>query len=538
MIFSSYQFLVVFLPIALLGYELASRLGPKCAATWLAMCSIAFYAFWNVYFVTLLILSILFNFVIGRAILRNEDHQITQRVLLTIGISCNLLVLFFFKYFATVFKFMLDIGLIHDQSELAIILPLGISFFTFTQIGYLVDCQQGLGKNLSLIHYVVFVTLFPHLIAGPILHIREMAPQLLSPATYGLAASNLAVGFSYFILGLSKKVLLADPLAAYANAGFAHPAMLDFNDTWATASTYSLQLYFDFSGYSDMAIGLAYMFGFKFPINFNSPYKARCIIDFWQRWHITLTRYLTLLLFNPISLWVVRRRISRGLPVRSRRPTRDQFAGTVILPTVYTMLLAGVWHGAGIQFLIFGLLHAFYLSINHIWRAYGTSAPRTPRQLYQQMSISLGQLLLTYLCVLVAQIFFRAASTGDAVSMLSAMMGLQGFNPIYVPVKVVALLGGLGIKLSTAGWITSHFQYVWPPRNVFGIFARYVLVLAMPNTQQIMAKFAPYLEKVEVPNWRILLWRPNVAWGVGLSLMLVLDLLLLNNSPPFLYFQF
>ena len=253
MIFSSYQFLLVFLPVALLGYLVASRIGPTWAAAWLGLCSIAFYAVWNVAFVLLLLFSIGFNYTVGTAILKAEENEKKAAILLAAGIVVDLSILFFFKYFGPLFNFFAHIGLLHGQTGLSIILPLGISFFTFTQIGYLIDCRQGLGKSMSLVHYVLFVTFFPHLVAGPILHIREVGPQILSAATYRLRASNLSVGFSYFILGLSKKVLLADPLAQLADASFAAPGHLQLVGAWTAVLTYSVQLYFDFSGYSDMA---------------------------------------------------------------------------------------------------------------------------------------------------------------------------------------------------------------------------------------------------------------------------------------------
>ncbi|MGA7383719.1 MAG: MBOAT family O-acyltransferase [Methylocella sp.] len=524
--------------MAVVGYGLASRIGPKAGAAWLALCSIAFYAFWNLLFVTLLIGSVIFNFAIGTSILKFSERKKAQDVLLTVGISGNILILFYFKYFASIFNFLSHTGIIQYGGDISIMLPLGISFFTFTQIGYLVDCRQGLGKSLELIHYAVFATFFPHLIAGPILHIREIAPQILNDATYRLRASNLAIGLSYFVLGLSKKVLLADPLASLATVGFAAPSHLQFTSTWILVLDYSAQLYFDFSGYSDMAIGLAYMFGIRFPLNFNSPYKARSIIEFWQRWHMTLTRYLTLLLFNPIALWATRRRMARGKPVRAKQLSLGAFSSTIVLPTTYTMLLAGVWHGAGPQFIVFGLLHAVYLTVNHAWRVYGLKPPNLPRRFPLRFLIGVGQVALTFACVLVAQIFFRANSVGGALSVLSGMAGLHGFDPAYVPARFAAMLGGLGAALAHWGWITQAMPESWPPKNPLGILLRFVIIFALPNTQQIMAKFAPYLAKVEAPRWKLLLWEPQVQWAAALGVLLFLDLMSLNYSPPFLYFQF
>lgn len=538
MIFSSFHFLLIFLPLAVGGYAIATKLGPIYSATWLAICSFTFYAAWNVQFVLLLAGSIIFNFAIGTLILKNERKEKLQTLLLTVGIAGNLSVLFYYKYFAAIFNFASHIGILHSQSDISIILPLGISFFTFTQIGYLVDCRQGMGRVLSLLHYVVFVTFFPHLIAGPILHIREIAPQLLAADTYKLRAKNVAIGVTYFILGLSKKVLLADPLAQLADFGFSNPSHLIFTSAWAVALSYSLQLYFDFSGYSDMAIGLAYMFGIKFPLNFDSPYKARSIINFWQRWHMTLTRYLTLLLFNPLALWATRRRMARGRSVKFKKPTLGAFLETIVLPIAYTMLLAGIWHGAGFQFILFGLLHAFYLSVNHSWRTYGPKAAVEPQSLPTRMLTVAGQVAVTYLCVLVAQIVFRANSVEDALSLLAGMLGLHGIDPIYVSPGLAARLGNIGTKLADWGWITQTIPDVWPPRNPAGIFWRYLIIFALPNTQQFMSKFSPYLAEVRGPSMSVLIWEPKAAWAVSAGVILVLDLLSLNNSPAFLYFQF
>src|SRR5271154_690859 len=315
MIFSSFNFIFIFLPIALVGYYLVAKLGAEYAVAWLVLASLVFYAVWNPAFVILLVCSIAFNFVIGRAMFgheREEDSKSRDRLLL-IGVTANLLVLFSFKYLGPILSWGHSMSLVSSRFDLNVILPLGISFFTFTQIGYLVDCNHGRGRDLNFIRYAAFVTLFPHLIAGPILHIRDIGPQLLNPDTYRLRLRNLSVGTSFFIIGLAKKVLLADPLAEVVRIGFAHPGDFAMFATWLYALAYSLQLYFDFSGYSDMAIGLAYMFGIKFPVNFDSPYKATNIIEYWQRWNMTLTRYLTLLLYNPIALRISRRRMSKGL---------------------------------------------------------------------------------------------------------------------------------------------------------------------------------------------------------------------------------
>ncbi len=240
----------------------------------------------------------------------------------------------------------------------SILLPLGLSFFTFTQLGYLLDCQQGVAKENSFANYVLFVTFFPHLIAGPILHHREMMPQFADLSIYKLKLPNLAIGLTLFTVGLAKKVMIADSLSPFVERAFSHSAGLDLISSWMGALSFSLQLYFDFSGYSDMALGLGVMFGVRLPQNFNSPFKSKSIIEFWQRFHMTLTRYLTLFLYSPIGLWVRRKRLARNLPVNNKAlSTAGGFASMVAFPTLLTMFFAGVWHGAGFNFVIFGTLH-------------------------------------------------------------------------------------------------------------------------------------------------------------------------------------
>src|SRR5215469_4439172 len=357
MLFTSFNFIFIFLPIALVGYYLLAQVGTSYAVGWLVLTSLAFYAAWNPTFVLLLICSIAFNFMVGRSMLKREGDLAakSRRYLLVLGVAANLLVLFSFKYLGPIVSWGHSISLISPRFDFNVVLPLGISFFTFTQLGYLVDCYHGRGKDFDLTRYAAFVTLFPHLIAGPILHIREIGPQLLDPDTYRLRSRNLCIGTSFFIIGLAKKVLLADPLADVVKIGFAHPGDFAMFATWLYALGYSLQLYFDFSGYSDMAVGLAYMFGIRFPINFDSPYKSRNIIDFWQRWHATLTRYLTSLLYTPIAVYTNRRRLRKGHSTPNRHvKTFASFHSIVLVPILITMTLAGIWHGAGLQFLVFG----------------------------------------------------------------------------------------------------------------------------------------------------------------------------------------
>ena len=312
MVFSSLAFIFGYLPFALFGFLVCARLGHRFAALWLVLASLAFYAYWRVSFLPLLLMSIAFNYGIGWVLYRTEARPRLSGSVLLFGVTVDLLALFYFKYVAALAA-SLGCSSIGDLSLHDIVLPLGISFFTFTQIGYLVDVQQGVTKTRDLLSYVLFVTFFPHLIAGPILHNREMMPQFSDPATYRYSSRNAAVGLTIFAAGLAKKVLLADPLSSDVAAGFAAAHTAGLSTAWYAVIAYSLQLYFDFSGYSDMAIGLARLFNIRFPQNFNSPYKATTVIDYWQRFHMTLTRFITMYIFSPLALWVARQRTARGM---------------------------------------------------------------------------------------------------------------------------------------------------------------------------------------------------------------------------------
>jgi alginate O-acetyltransferase complex protein AlgI len=524
MLFNSSVFCYVFLPISILGYYFLARCsGVSAAKIWLCAASFVFYAWWNPVFVVLLIGSIAFNYSLS-VFLTAGDSAPDRResLLLAAGIAANLLLLFYFKYFASLSRFLHDLGLTRADAG-SIILPLGISFFTFTQIGYLVDCRLGLVKERSLVNYVLFVTFFPHLIAGPILHHREIMPQFANPATYRFKAENLAIGLALFAFGLFKKVALADSISPWAEQGFLHPAGTAFIQSWSVALGYSMQLYFDFSGYSDMAIALGIMFGVKLPLNFNSPYKASSIIDFWQRWHMTLTRYLTLLLYNPIALWVSRRRQAKGQPAGQRAAsTPSGFRSMIVLPTMVTMLLAGVWHGAGLQFFIFGALHGAYICINRAWRIFMPSSSSTaspPPALLPRLWSRFWPVATTYLAVLVAEIFFRAASCGDALALLAGMSGGNG--------------GGVW-----PSYFTSNLDALRLADNLVLGLSLAVIAFWAPNVYQIMGQWSPALTKVRSTLRPSQQWQPTVRWAMVAGALLFLASLRFDQKAVFLYFQF
>ncbi|MBL8698763.1 MAG: MBOAT family protein [Alphaproteobacteria bacterium] len=506
MLFNSYFFAFVFLPIALAGYFAIGRRGTPAALAWLVIASLFFYSWEIPAFLPVLMLSIAFNYSASCLIAQSPSTSGRSTWILASAIAINLAALFWFKYVAWF------LALIGNASGVRIefaapTLPLGISFFTFTQICYLIDLRQGHIQHSGFLRFALFATFFPHLIAGPILHNKEMMPQFAQADISRPSALNLGLGLSIFVVGLLKKCLIADPTSTVVGPGFAAPGSLGAAEAWHVALSYSLQLYFDFSGYSDMAVGLARMFNVRFPANFNSPYKATSIIDYWQRWHMTLTRYLNLYLYNPVALWLTRRRVAQGRPVtRAAYGTPAGFFQLVMVPTFFTMSLAGIWHGAGAQFLVFGLLHGVYLTVNHLWRIKRGHAPK--RTGMDRYAVTVASVMLTYLCVLLGSIFFRAPSVAHAVELIRSMIGFNG-------------LGGLPGK-----------------RDIAWIIALYLIIWAAPNCQQVFARYEPVLGTTRAPAQRWLTWDPTPVWAVVIGIGATIGLLAMNGTTEFLYFQF
>lgn len=526
MLFNSFAFIFAFLPISVVGYYLLGQRSNRWAAAWLVLMSFVFYGWWNPVFVTLLLISIFFNYTAGLLLQKYEDDNRTQTVILALAVAANLGLLFYYKYVGFALRILERVGIAIDFDAGGILLPLGISFFTFTQIGYLIDCKTGIAKGRRLLDYMLFVTFFPHLIAGPILHHREMMPQFENPETYRYKAENIAVGLGIFIIGLAKKVLLADQLAPVANMGFEHSEAVGMLPAWYAAVAYSLQLYFDFSGYSDMAIGQARMFGIKFPANFNSPYKATSIIEFWQRWHMTLTRYLTLYLYNPIALWVTRRRAAAGKPIAIQgASTLGGFVTLIAFPTLTTMFLAGVWHGAGNTYVVYGLLHGVYLTINHAWRIFGLKIDKARRESALAWAAKGASRALTYFAVLISQVFFRAAYIPNAVGLIAGMFGARGL--------------ALGTLPQDDAWLIDQVtQMFWNPWTTVMLVAGLAIALFAPNVNEIFSKYDPIIGRVRTNLPEALQWRPNLAWGASAGVMAALSVLYLTGATEFLYFQF
>jgi alginate O-acetyltransferase complex protein AlgI len=551
MLFNSYEFIFLYLPAVVAGFYTLNLLNRTAAIVWLGGASLFFYGSWNWRFLPLLVGSVVFNYGMGILLMRG-DNQMSPRLRLFIvmfAVGANLAVLAYYKYT----KFLVDnlnLALPHPFVISTIILPLGISFFTFTQIAFLIDTYVREAREPRFTNYLLFVTYFSHLIAGPILHHSEMMPQFeRREATW--ISENIAVGLSIFVIGLFKKVVIADSIARFAAPGFdgVHDgAVLSLIEAWAAPIAYTFQLYFDFSGYSDMAIGLSQMFGICLPLNFDSPLKARSIIEFWQRWHMTLTRYLRLYLYTPIVTKIMSWRMDRGYGI-SRQDMRSSggFTAMVAVPLFYTMGLAGIWHGAGAQFLVFGLLHGAYLTVNHAWRTF--RRPSRPARAVVANLLIVRDVSLTLIAVVVANVFFRASSVHDAWSILRGMAGLNG---VVLPTGSAAYLGPLAAPLGHLGMrFEPALPFFYGSSEIAAFALLFFIVWALPNTQQLVARFSPVLQNgaayrqdeppliAKIPLVRQLVeWRPNISSAVLVGALAAVACLNLHHVSEFLYFEF
>ncbi len=511
MLFHSPEFIFGFIPLSLLGFFLLARHSHALALAWLTAASLFFYAWWNPVWLPLLLTSIGFNFCAGHTIAERVRHEVahtessagfaraSSRTLLMGSIAANIALLVYFKYaaFAVNSLALLANSPVHlDAGEL----PLGISFFTFTQIAFLVDVQQRKAADFDPLRYGLFVTYFPHLIAGPILHHKEMMPQFAKADIFKFSADRLADGSVMFILGLFKKSVLADAFAGYANPAFAAAATHDisFFEAWGAALSYTMQIYFDFSGYCDMAIGLALMIGVQLPMNFHSPYKARNIADFWRRWHMTLSRFLRDYLYIPLG--------------GNRRGLARQQVNLMV-----TMLLGGLWHGAGWTFVIWGGLHGLYLMVFHSWqRALGSLGSGAPGAALQRVTAPLAW-LLTFTAVVIAWVFFRSPDVHSALSMLRGMAGLNG---ALLPDQIIHFVPALGRVADGLGKVPYLAN-----GTVMGC-VEMALMLAMGLLIALAAPTVPQLST----RWRYALVIPCAA--------LALQRVVYGQASEFLYFQF
>ncbi len=432
MLFNSYLFICLFLPITLIGFWLLRKISPSLVPAWLVVASLFFYGWGNPAYLALIVISMGVNYLAGYLIDRQAGEL--KKILMVVGIAANIALLGYYKYanfFVTNFNTVLG----HNWTIGSIALPLGISFYTFTQIAFLVDVYQGKVKEHNFIRYCLFIIYFPQLIAGPILHHQEVMPQF-KQLDKQQREPEVAVGLLILAIGLIKKVLLADGVVSYVTTIFDAVKVdvsLTFGEAWLGALAYTLQLYFDFSGYSDMAVGLSLLFGIKLPLNFNSPYKAVNIIDFWRRWHITLSNFLRDYLYIPLG--------------GNRQGEFRRYFNLML-----TMLLGGFWHGAGWTFIIWGGLQGIYLTINHNWQGLRKSWGHDLKQI--SLFGRIWSTTLTFIAVTVAWVFFRAETVAGAISMLDKMLQIPtsasdlALNLIQTPSEAVAWVAALlGIAL-------------------------------------------------------------------------------------------
>lgn len=511
MLFNSYAFLLLFLPFVFGLYLMQARLHlARSASILLLFASLFFYGYWEPRYLLLMGASILWNYGLGLLLARGRYDG----PLLALGVVANLGLLGYFKYA----DFFLEnagalVGAVFEPT--GIVLPLAISFFTFQQIAYLVDTRRDRHAERSLLHYSLFVTFFPQLIAGPIVRREELLPQLLAEH-WGINAGHIAQGLAVISLGLFKKVVIADSIAPTADTLFGYAAqggVLSFGEAWVAALAFTFQLYFDFSGYADIAIGLALIFGVRLPQNFHSPYKASNLIDFWRRWHITLSRFLRDYLYIPLG----------GKGRREYRRT---------LNLLVTMLLGGLWHGADWTYVAWGAWHGAGLALNHAWRGLSGGRERDTRS-------SPGMLagtLITYVFVVFGWVLFRAQDMTTAVSIMASMVGMNGLD---LPLSVAPQLGGLLGSARFEGAFPNELFTTLPVMG--GLLLLQLFVWALPNTQAFMgvsrAALLTYTGRFR--RHAYLRWVPGYLQGGALAIVFCLSLLLLLGwQQQFVYFQF
>ena len=476
MLFNSVEFLLIFLPLVLAGFYVILKYNSNLTQWFLIFASMAFYSYWDIRYLPLLAGSIGVNYLFGNYLIRKPSRK-----LLVTSIVINLGLLVFFKY--TDFIIETVNTLQSQQFDLMhIALPLAISFFTFQQIAYLVDCySQKIEKEYGFSNYALFVCYFPQLIAGPIVHHKEMVPQFQKIGSgYHVDAETVSKGLILLLVGLFKKVVIADYIALYVDPAFSNVASLSFYDAWSAMLGFTLELYFDFSAYCEIAMGLGLLFGIKLPINFRSPYKATSIQDFWRRWHITLGEFLKNYLYIPLG----------GNNIGAVR---------TVLALSITMLLGGLWHGASWHYVVWGLLHGLMLSIYFIWRQTSYQLPPAAAR------------LITFICVMLAWVMFRADSYNDAINYYGTLFGLNGVTlpPLY---QGLAENTGL-INVTISPYFSGH--ELWLLIVLAGCTMYY------QNIHEVLATI-----------------KPNNKLAATMATLVAVIALNLGTKSTFLYFQF
>ncbi|MDD3023801.1 MAG: MBOAT family protein [Syntrophomonadaceae bacterium] len=483
MLFNSYEFIFLFLPLSLLFYFFLNHRGQGTAAkAWLVICSLLFYSWWNIIYLPLILASMLFNYLLGSTLSRNKLASPKARLLLGLGIAADIALLAYFKY-ADFFINNLNLIFSSHIELLNLTLPLAISFFTFQQIAYLVDAYHAEAQEYDWLNYALFVTFFPHLIAGPIVHHKEMMPQFRSLENKSWNYENVARGLLLLVIGLFKKVVIADALAVWASWGFDTASALTLLEAWIVSLSYTFQIYFDFSGYTDMALGLALMFNIRLPINFNSPYKSLNIQEFWRRWHMTLSRFLRNYIYIPLG---------------GNRFGEIRLYSNLII----TFLIGGLWHGAAWTFVFWGFLHGMALVIHRIW---------------QKTNIKMNRVLAWILCfnfINLTWVFFRARNWADATKVIQGMLGLNGF---VLPEWLAAHLGGL----ASWGIVFQKVTLADLPQAMIFLTISLLIALTARNSMQIEDR-----------------WQPNLLSAVLVGAMAITAILNLTRVSEFLYFNF
>ncbi len=487
MLFNSYEFIFAFLPITFLVYfYLNNKRLTEAGKAFLVLSSLFFYSWWNVAYLPIILVSMLFNYVIGVSLAKEKEHtKISKKTLLTFGIIANISLLAYFKYADFLIK---NVNMVIDGSIplLHLTLPLAISFFTFQQIAYLVDSYRGETKEYNFLNYANFVAFFPQLIAGPIVHHKEMMPQFSNIRNKIINYKNIAAGLFIFSIGLFKKVIIADTFSVWATVGFDTAETLNFLEAWVTSLSYTFQLYYDFSGYTDMAIGAALLFNIKLPINFNSPYKAKNIQDFWRRWHITLSRFLKDYIYIPLG--------------GNRKGDFRTYNNLMV-----TFIIGGIWHGAGWTFVFWGFLHGVALVIQRAWN---------------QLGFKMNGILawfITFNFVNIAWVFFRAKEWDDAIKVIN---GMFSFDNIVLPYQLenkLAFLSQYGIEFRM-NWMPETISDVW---TFVWLLIGFILTLAFKNSVQQLDSF-----------------KLNYKTVLLSGLAFVIGVLSLNKVSEFLYFNF
>lgn len=488
MLFNSFEFIFVFLPITFFVYFYFNQKRlTEAAKGFLVFASLFFYSWWNIAYLPLILISMLFNYVVGRQLINHDQNErkYSKKTLLAIGVLFNLSLLGYFKYSDF---FIRNVNMVFDSNVplLHLALPLAISFYTFQQIAYLVDSYRHETKEYDFLNYAVFVAFFPQLIAGPIVHHAEMMPQFANIRNKVKNYYNIALGLFIFSIGLFKKIVIADTFATWATKGFDKAEVLNLIEAWFTSLSYTLQLYFDFSGYTDMAIGIALLFNIKLPINFNSPYKATSIQDFWRRWHMTLSRFLKDYLYIPLG--------------GNRKGELRTYTNLFI-----TFLLGGIWHGAGWTFAFWGALHGFALVIHRFWKKLGFRMHRVLAW------------FITFNFVNVSWVFFRAKEWDDAIKVLKGMIAI---DQIYFPVALSGKLHflekyGIGFSNLWTSHISADFvAFIW-------LFTGLILVFFFKNSNEMAKSF-----------------KLSYRTALFSAIAFIVSILSLNKVSEFLYFNF